>query len=94
MEGSRLQVIDLQMKNYMQVLERAIFNGWPVLLQNVLELLDPGLDPILNKSLMKVGGTEIMRLGNKEVEYNSKFRCVLIHLKSFEIQKVVGFIVS
>ena len=74
MEGSKLQVIDLQMKNYMQILERAIINGLPVLLQNVLETLDPGLDPVLNKSLMKVGGTEIMRLGNKDVEYNNKFR--------------------
>ncbi|CDS41066.1 dynein heavy chain [Echinococcus multilocularis] len=77
MEGSQLQVIDLQMRNYMQILERAIATGWPVLLQNILETLDPGLDPILNKSLMKVGGADVIRLGDREVEYNSNFRFYL-----------------
>lgn len=74
MEGENLRVIDLQMKNYMQILAQAIQNGWPVLLQNILETLDPGLDPVLNKSLIRTGGAEIMRLGDREVEYNHNFR--------------------
>ncbi|VDN98570.1 unnamed protein product [Rodentolepis nana] len=74
MEGENLRVIDLQMKNYMQILAQAIQNGWPVLLQNILKTLDPGLDPVLNKSLIKSGGAELMRLGDKEVEYNHDFR--------------------
>ncbi|VDM31109.1 unnamed protein product [Hydatigera taeniaeformis] len=77
MEGSQLQVIDLQMKNYMQILEHAIVTGSPVLLQNILETLDSGLDPVLNKSIMKVGGAEVIRLGDREVEYNANFRFYL-----------------
>ncbi|CAL1538804.1 unnamed protein product [Lymnaea stagnalis] len=70
-----LKVIDLQMSDYMRVLEGAIQYGSPVLLQNVQEKLDPSLDPILNKSLMKIaGGANIMRLGDKEIEYNDSFR--------------------
>lgn len=50
-----LFVIDLQMADYMRVLENAIQRGLPVLLQNVHERLDPSLDPILNKSVIKIG---------------------------------------
>jgi len=49
-------VIDLQQTDYMRTLEGAIQFGLPVLLQNVQERLDPSLDPVLNKSLMKIGG--------------------------------------
>ena len=50
-----LKVIDLQQHDYMRVLENAIQFGTPVLLQNVHETLDPSLDPILTKSVMKIG---------------------------------------
>ena len=50
-----LKVIDLQQTDYMRTLESAIQFGMPVVLQNVQEKLDPSLDPVLNKSLMKVG---------------------------------------
>lgn len=48
-------MIDLQQSDYMRTLEGAIQFGFPVVLQNVHEKLDPSLDPILNKSLMKIG---------------------------------------
>ena len=50
-----LKVIDLQQSDYMRTLETAIQFGLPVLLQNVQEKLDPSLDPVLTKSLMKIG---------------------------------------
>ncbi|XP_055959532.1 dynein axonemal heavy chain 2-like, partial [Patella vulgata] len=75
MEGVKgLKVVDLQQNDYMRTLEGAVQFGLPVLLQNVQEKLDPSLDPILNKSLMKIGGAWIIRLGDKEVEYNFDFR--------------------
>ena len=69
-----LREIDLQMSNFMQTLEIAIQHGLPVLLKNVQEKLDPSLDPILNKSIVKIGGVPMIRLGDKEVEYNPEFR--------------------
>ncbi|PVD19154.1 hypothetical protein C0Q70_21718 [Pomacea canaliculata] len=75
MEASKgLKVIDLQQTDYMRTLETAIQFGLPVLLQNVQERLDPSLDPILTKSLIKIGGAYMIRLGDKEVEYNTDFR--------------------
>lgn len=50
-----LKIIDFQMPDYMRVLENAIQFGNPVLLQNVQEDLDPSLNPILNKSLTRMG---------------------------------------
>ncbi|XP_075968107.1 dynein axonemal heavy chain 2 [Anarhichas minor] len=69
-----LKVIDFQMPDYLRVLENAIQFGNPVLLQNVLEDLDPSLDPILNKSMTRIGGRLLLKLGDKEVEYNPEFR--------------------
>ncbi|KAM9717113.1 dynein axonemal heavy chain 2 [Menidia menidia] len=69
-----LRVIDLQMPDYLRVLENAIPFGNPVLLQNVQEDLDPSLNPILNKSLTRIGGQLLLKLGEKEVEYNPEFR--------------------
>ncbi|TFJ95877.1 protein kinase [Platysternon megacephalum] len=56
MEAAKgLKIIDLQMGDYLRVLERAVQFGSPVLLQNVQEELDPSLAPILNKSVTRVG---------------------------------------
>ncbi|XP_035375794.1 dynein heavy chain 2, axonemal [Electrophorus electricus] len=75
MESKRgLKVTDLQMSDFLRVLENAVQFGSPVLLQNVQEELDPSLAPILNKSLTHVGGRLLMKLGDKEVEYNPEFR--------------------
>lgn len=50
-----LKVIDFQMSDFMRVLESAIQYGLPVLLQNVGDKLDASLDPILNKSVIRIG---------------------------------------
>ncbi|XP_054461370.1 dynein axonemal heavy chain 2-like [Anoplopoma fimbria] len=69
-----LKVIDFQMPDFLRVLENSIQLGNPVLLQNVQEDLDPSLDPVLNKSLTRIGGRLLLKLGDKEVEYNPEFR--------------------
>uniref|UniRef100_A0A8C4S375 Dynein axonemal heavy chain 2 n=1 Tax=Erpetoichthys calabaricus TaxID=27687 RepID=A0A8C4S375_ERPCA len=75
MENSKgLKIIDLQMADFMRTLENAIQFGSPVLLQNVQEELDPSLAPVLNKSVTKIGGRLLIRLGDKEVEYSPEFR--------------------
>ena len=45
-----------------------------MLLQNVQEELDPSLGPILNKSLIKKGNRVIIKLGDKEVDFNPDFK--------------------
>lgn len=50
-----LQVVDFGMPHYMRVVELALRAGWPVLLQNVMETLDPSIMPILNKTVVLQG---------------------------------------
>jgi dynein heavy chain len=70
-----LKVITLNQYDFMRTLENAMRFGAPVLLQDVGEELDPALDPILNKSIVKVGNRTLIRLEEgKEVEYNTDFR--------------------
>lgn len=58
----------------MATLEWAIQNGKPVLLQNVLEVLDPALNPVLNKSLVVQHGQVVLKMSDKYIAYNSAFR--------------------
>jgi dynein heavy chain len=72
-----LKIIDTKQSDYLRTLENAIQFGLPVLLQNISETIDPSLDPILNKSVVKKGGMLIMKIGEKEIEYNPDFRFYL-----------------
>lgn len=50
-----LKVIDFGQADFMTVVEQAIRFGKPVLLENIGETLDPGLNPILQKAFIKSG---------------------------------------
>lgn len=73
-KGRKLKIIDLQQPDFLRTLENAVQFGTPVLLQNIQEELDPSLAPILNKSVVKQGNRLIIRLGDKEVEFNPEFK--------------------
>merc|ERR1711871_18260 len=74
MEGSELKVIDLKMKDFLRDVENAIQFGMPVLLQDILEELDPSLEPVLNKSIKKIGNRQVLKLGDKELDYSEDFK--------------------
>lgn len=58
----------------MKVVEKAVQFGRPVILQNVLETIDPALNPILNKAVVKQGGMNLMKLDDRFVSYNDRFK--------------------
>uniref|UniRef100_T1INB1 Dynein axonemal heavy chain 2 n=1 Tax=Strigamia maritima TaxID=126957 RepID=T1INB1_STRMM len=69
----KLQIIDLKQTDMLLVLERAIRMGWPTLLQNVKEELDPQLTPVLQRSVYVQGGSLYLKLADREIEYNDDF---------------------
>lgn len=77
MEGSALKVVDPSMKDCLRNLENGIQFGHPVLMQDISEDLDPSLEPVLSKSIIRIGQREIIRLGDKELDYNRQFRFYL-----------------
>eukprot|EP00913_Durusdinium_trenchii_P020057 g18849.t2 len=71
--GEQLRILRLT-QNYARELEGAIAYGKPCLLENVLEQLDPLLEPLLQKAIFKAGSVMMIRLGDSQCEYNKDFR--------------------
>lgn len=69
-----LKVIQQTDANYMKVLESAITNGKPVLLENIGETIDSGFNAILEKNVFKQKGRQLIKLGDNLIEYNDNFR--------------------
>jgi dynein heavy chain len=74
MEGSRLRIIDLKMSGFLREVENAVQYGFPVLLQDISTEIDPALEPVLSKSVMKIGNRIVMRIGDKELDYSPDFK--------------------
>lgn len=74
MEEKDLEIADMKDPNYIKKLEQSIFYGKKVLLLDVAEELDPVLDNVLNKSIVTSGKVSYVKIGEKEVEWNHKFK--------------------
>ncbi|GFH25706.1 uncharacterized protein HaLaN_23711, partial [Haematococcus lacustris] len=70
---AKLEVLKLSDGDYIRRLENCIQFGYPVLLENVGEELDPTLEPLLLKSVFKSGGGLCIRLGDATIEYSEQF---------------------
>ncbi|XP_034410206.1 dynein heavy chain 11, axonemal [Cyclopterus lumpus] len=76
--GPELRVVQLGQKGYLDVIEQALVSGETVLIENLLEKVDPVLEPLLGRNTTKRG--RYIRIGDKECEYNSNFQ-LIIHTK-------------
>ncbi|KAI9188053.1 hypothetical protein H9P43_002444 [Blastocladiella emersonii ATCC 22665] len=78
METARgLKIVDMKQSDLLRTLESSIQFGVPVLVQGIMEAIDPSLDPLLNKSVTKKQGRLVIRLGDKEVDFNPDFKLYL-----------------
>ncbi|KAM5274465.1 dynein axonemal heavy chain 9 isoform 2-T2 [Ctenodactylus gundi] len=73
--GKDLRVTQAGQKGYLQILERALEAGDVVLIENLEESVDPVLGPLLSREVIKKG--RFIKIGDKECEYNPKFRLIL-----------------
>ena len=74
MDRETLKTIKLTDANFLKTLENGIRFGNPILLENVEEKLDPSIDPVLQKNMVKKGGQMVLRLGDQDVPYSNDFR--------------------
>ncbi|KAJ3335866.1 Dynein heavy chain 2, axonemal [Gonapodya sp. JEL0774] len=72
-----IKVIDTRQSDFMRTLESSIQFGVPVLIQGLSEQIDPSLSPIMNKAITKQGSRLVIKLGEKEIEYNPEFQLYL-----------------
>lgn len=48
--------------------------GNPCLIEDVGEVLDPALEPVLQRNVFKQGGRLLIRLGDSDVDYDPSFK--------------------
>jgi dynein heavy chain, axonemal len=72
-----LEVIKLTEKDFLRSLVNGVRFGKAVLLENVLEELDPALEPILLKQTFKQGGSEMIKIGDETIAYHPDFNFFL-----------------
>lgn len=71
------KVIKLSNPKFLNIIDSAIKMGFPVLLENVEEKLDPSLEPVLTKSIVKIQGQWSIKLGDSYIPYNNDFKLVI-----------------
>ena len=72
--GETLKVVKLNQSTFARTIENAIPFGTPVLIENVGEVLDPVLEPVLLKQVVVRGGSKTLKFGDGEIEYDDTFR--------------------
>ncbi|CAH1795230.1 unnamed protein product [Owenia fusiformis] len=73
--ADNLRVVRLGQRGYLDTIENAVSSGDTVLIENIEEEMDPVLDPLLGRNTIKKG--RAIKMGDKDVEYNPKFRLIL-----------------
>ena len=79
-KSNGLKLIDLQMRDYMKIIEECIKMGRPCLCQNIAEDLPQTFNPILIKSIRKSSENDtrwILQFIDREIEYHPSFRFYL-----------------
>ncbi|KAF0047081.1 hypothetical protein F2P81_000714 [Scophthalmus maximus] len=73
--GSSLKVVSLGQRGYVDVIEQAVVAGDTVLIENLLETIDPVIDPLLGRHTIKKGSC--IKVGDKECVFHPAFRLIL-----------------
>lgn len=73
-DANGLKVTTLTDKMFRNHLEDCLSFGKPLLIENIEEDLDPLLDPVLEKRIIRKGRSAMIQLADKEVDYSDGFR--------------------
>ncbi|XP_025202252.1 dynein beta chain, ciliary-like, partial [Melanaphis sacchari] len=73
--GRNLKITRLNYKNYLLDIEMCVRDGNVLLIENIGENIDPVLDNIIGRNLIKKGSA--IKIGEKEIDYNPNFRLIL-----------------
>ncbi|KAF5272453.1 hypothetical protein FQR65_LT04921 [Abscondita terminalis] len=73
-KDNNLIVSSLNHKYFRNHIEDSISLGYPMIIEDVLEELDPVLDNVMEKNLIRIGSTYKVKVGDKEIDYNDHFK--------------------
>ncbi|XP_067907506.1 dynein axonemal heavy chain 1 [Heterodontus francisci] len=69
-----LDIFKITDRDFLRSLENAIRFGKPCLMENVVEELDPALEPVLLKMTYKQQGSTVIKLGDAIIPYHEDFK--------------------
>ncbi|KAH8363782.1 hypothetical protein KR200_006735, partial [Drosophila serrata] len=72
--ANNLQVIKMTDSTMMRVLENSVRQGYPVLLEEINETIDPSLRPILQRETYRFEGRTYLKLGDQVIDYDDGFK--------------------
>ena len=73
--GEDLTVIQLTQAGWLGKVSKCIQNGGKLLIESLGEEIDPILEPVLSRAIIRRGrNTFVMKLGGEEIEYDPKFK--------------------
>jgi dynein heavy chain len=75
--GDKLKIIQLSKANYINDVEHCIENGIPLMIENLQDDIDAVLDPVVARQTTRRGRNVVMKLGDKEVDYDPNFKLYL-----------------
>jgi dynein heavy chain, axonemal len=73
--GDKLKIIQLSKANYINDVEHCIENGIPLMIENLQDDIDAVLDPVVARQTTRRGRNVVMKLGDKEVDYDPSCTC-------------------
>eukprot|EP00754_Rhynchopus_humris_P020205 Rhum_TRINITY_DN14684_c0_g1::Rhum_TRINITY_DN14684_c0_g1_i4::g.107697::m.107697/K10408/DNAH; dynein heavy chain, axonemal len=76
-EKNNLQICQPTQKKYIDIVVKCLEEGLPCLIENLGEQIDPILEPVLGRNVIKKGSQYMMKLGDKEVSYHQNFKLYL-----------------
>ncbi|XP_068632350.1 dynein axonemal heavy chain 2 [Battus philenor] len=76
-EKNEIELVDFGQPNYLKIMEKCLSEGKPILIQNVGEILDPSIAPILDKAVVKIGSSYVIKFNEKMVPYHENFKLYL-----------------
>ncbi|KAK9522770.1 hypothetical protein VZT92_019216 [Zoarces viviparus] len=76
-EKNNLKISSFNDPDFLNQLESAIKYGFPFLLQDVDEYIDPVINNVLEKNVKGTEGRQVLMLGDKEVDYDPNFKLYL-----------------
>eukprot|EP01029_Cantina_marsupialis_P005813 TRINITY_DN1630_c1_g1_i2.p1 TRINITY_DN1630_c1_g1~~TRINITY_DN1630_c1_g1_i2.p1 ORF type:complete len:2520 (+),score=925.36 TRINITY_DN1630_c1_g1_i2:475-7560(+) len=72
--GTDLKIVKQSQASFVRTIENCVQFGKSVLLENVPESIDPILENLLTKQIVKVGGQMTVKIGDNVVEYDPAFK--------------------
>eukprot|EP00825_Cyclidium_porcatum_P006754 TRINITY_DN1337_c0_g1_i4.p1 TRINITY_DN1337_c0_g1~~TRINITY_DN1337_c0_g1_i4.p1 ORF type:complete len:1759 (+),score=318.71 TRINITY_DN1337_c0_g1_i4:667-5943(+) len=72
-----LKILNFSDQHYIKTIQVAIASGFPVLIEGAGDRLEPSIDSVLQKQIFEEDGRKLIRIADKKIDYNPKFRFYL-----------------